>query len=121
MDKKFGQRVKNLRVRLGLKRKYVAVNCGLSEWWIARIEAGHADQGELNLQALAALAETLNVAVSDLVAPSSDTGPGRVVAQRRPSSLIQHELTFGSADACPSCGLKFLGARCPNGHPNDNT
>jgi len=121
MNKKFGERVRHLRVRLGLKRKYVAVNSGLSEWLIARLEAGHADQGDLNPQALAALAATLNVTVSDLVAQSPDAGPGRVIAQRKASSVIQQELSFGTVDACPSCGLKFLGARCPNGHPNDNT
>lgn len=123
MNREFGKRVKQARLALGMKRKYLAVKAGLTEWFITSVEAGHADDGDLNREQLDALAAALGVSRAELISPPpAPPAIGQVVAQRTAAYVVQGVFNFGS-DPCPQpgCGQPFLGGRCSNGHLNDNT
>jgi transcriptional regulator with XRE-family HTH domain len=121
MNKGFGLRVKSLRLKLGVSHKLLAAQSGLTKMLITRLEAGYADEGELTRDQLLLLAAALNTTASELVSPPVPRAEvGRVLARRSASSFVQHELVL-ALNACPRCGLGVDGAKCPNGHPNDNT
>jgi len=121
MNREFCKRVKQLRLRLGMKRKYLAVKAGLTEWFITSLEAGHADDGDLNKQQLEALATALGVSRAELTGTlPARPALGQVIAERSAGYVVQESLSFES-DSCPQCGHPFQGVRCRNGHLNDNT
>ena len=59
----FGQRVRDLRIRAGLKQDEFAEKCGFARSYMARIETGGAN---CSLDAIAVLATALRVPVREL-------------------------------------------------------
>lgn len=59
----FGQRIRDLRVSMGLSQEQLAALCDLDRTYISSIERG---QRNVSLKNIATLAQALNVSLSEL-------------------------------------------------------
>lgn len=75
---KLGERVNELRERLGMNQKELADKSGIAQATISRIEAGSVSQ--LKSEALKRLAAALNVTVDYLIGKTDQLTPDDVVA-----------------------------------------
>lgn len=67
---RLGERVRAWRQEHGLARKALAIASGVSERYLAQLEAGH---GNISVLLLRKIAQAMNVAVEDLVREQGDT------------------------------------------------
>ncbi len=74
-----GARVKRLRARRGMSRKVLSEQSGVSERYLAQMEAGKAN---ISLQVLLAIAGAMNLALTDLLGEREDENPDLVLAKR---------------------------------------
>lgn len=65
-----GDRIREIRTQAGISQEALARRAGLSLRTVARIEAGE----DTKVQTLAAIADALGVAVSDLLTTERDQG-----------------------------------------------
>lgn len=74
-----GDRVKRLRARRGMSRKVLSEQSGVSERYLAQLEAGKAN---VSFQVLLAIAGAMDIALTDLLADREDESPDLVLAKR---------------------------------------
>ena len=70
-QRRFGTRIRELRLAAGLRQEDLAERCGLFRTYMSRIETGRANP---TLTMIHALADSLGVAVAELFAAPSATG-----------------------------------------------
>ncbi len=99
-----GDRIRELRARRGMTRKILAKDSGVSERYLAQLEAG---QGNASLTILHRVARALDVALSALVTEAPEPGPDlagatEVLRRLRPEQLAEARAllleTFGGVD-----------------------
>ena len=119
----FGDRIKNQRNYLGLKRNVVARLAGIPFERLKVIEAEQLDEADLVQDQLNRLADILKCSLEWLVGGTETHGvalPANVVAQRSNNRPIQTALSFedqGLSLSCPRCLQPARGSRCSNcGH-----
>lgn len=74
-----GDRVKRLRARRGMSRKVLSEHSGVSERYLAQLESGKAN---VSFQVLLAIAGSMNIGLTDLLADGGDDSPDLVLAKR---------------------------------------
>jgi XRE family aerobic/anaerobic benzoate catabolism transcriptional regulator len=113
-----GDRVRELRARRGMTRKILAKDSGVSERYLAQLEAG---QGNASLQILRRIARALDVPLIALIAdtpepPAELTGAVELLRRLDPEQLAEARglllKTFGDADAAGRAGrIALIGLR----------
>jgi XRE family aerobic/anaerobic benzoate catabolism transcriptional regulator len=113
-----GDRVRELRARRGMTRKILAKDSGVSERYLAQLEAG---QGNASLQILRRIARALDVPLTALIAdtpepPAELTGAVELLRRLDPEQLAEARglllKTFGDADAAGRAGrIALIGLR----------
>lgn len=86
-----GARVRAWRARRGMTRKLLALDAGLSERFLADVEAG---RGNVSIHSLAAVARALNVGLIDLLQDPMPAPLARVVSQLQRLEADQLELAW---------------------------
>ena len=69
-QRRFGTRIRELRLSAGLRQEDLAERCGLFRTYMSRIETGRANP---TLTMIHALADSLGVAVTELFVPAPAT------------------------------------------------
>lgn len=112
-----GERVRDARARRGMTRKILARDSGVSERYLAQIEAG---QGNVSILLLRQIAAALSLPLSDLVKDESDQAVDltlvtqflkRLPAQKLAAVRAQLVRDHGSAEAQRAKRVALIGLR----------
>jgi XRE family transcriptional regulator, aerobic/anaerobic benzoate catabolism transcriptional regulator len=99
--KLLGERVRNARARHGMTRRMLAQDSGVSERYLAQLEAGH---GNFSIMLLKRVAAALDVRITDLVSEESASVEYQLAAERL-RSLSPAQLAEASAMIADRFGI----------------
>ena len=105
---RLGNQLQRLRTRRGLTQEQLAVNVGLSQTFITRLELGQYDP---TLSTLVRLAKALRVSVADLLGESMSAQ-----AQKKP---IRSRLGFTTVTSDPD--LRVIHLKAPSSRPRSGS
>jgi len=103
-----GDRVRNARARRGMTRKILARDSGVSERYLAQLEAG---QGNISIALLRQIARAMDVPIADLVREGADRPVELTLLLQRLGRLSLEELSEASQMVVERFGRVAAGER----------